>query len=103
MSQQALSPLMQVMDTPLALVSHLHTPMIRLQQETIMPFIVQQQLHMVPVREEHRFCSIPAAILSSQVQVIFMPPVHFSIFMVQRGTIATFMGGAAAIGMPIEV
>jgi hypothetical protein len=28
-----------------------------------------------------------AAILSSQVQVIFIPPWHFSIFMVQRGTI----------------
>jgi hypothetical protein len=31
---------------------------------------------------------VAAAISSSQQQVIFMPPVHFSIFMVQRGIMA---------------
>ena len=34
------------------------------------------------------------AILSSQTQVIFMPPVHFSILMVQRGIIMPVMAGA---------
>jgi hypothetical protein len=33
------------------------------------------------------------AILSSQLQVIFIPPVHFSIFMVQRGIIMPVMAG----------
>jgi hypothetical protein len=31
---------------------------------------------------------VAAAISSSQVHMIFMPPVHFSIFMVQRGIMA---------------
>jgi hypothetical protein len=31
------------------------------------------------------------AILSSQLQVIFMPPAHFSILTVQRGTIMKFV------------
>jgi hypothetical protein len=30
---------------------------------------------------------MPAAVWSSQVQVIFIPPWHFSIFIVHRGTI----------------
>jgi hypothetical protein len=33
------------------------------------------------------------AILSSQLQVIFMPPVHFSIFIMQRGIIIPVMAG----------
>ena len=43
MSQQALSPLVQVMQQPSSVISHLHMPMVRLQQQTIMPFIMQQQ------------------------------------------------------------
>ena len=43
---------------------------------------------------------MPADIASSQVQVIFMPPVHFSIFMVQRGTIIMFMP-AGIVAPPI--
>jgi hypothetical protein len=35
-------------------------------------------------------------ILSSQLQVIFMPPVHFSIFIVQRGIIIPVMAGFIA-------
>jgi hypothetical protein len=37
------------------------------------------------------------AALSSQLHVIFMPPVHFSIFMVQRGIISHW----APVGMAI--
>jgi len=62
-------------------------PIVRLQQETIMPFIMQQQLTIPPASMVQRFCIIEAATGSSHEQVIFMPPVHFSIFMVQRGTI----------------
>ena len=42
---------------------------------------------MPPASMVQRFCIMLQAIASSQVQVIFMPPVHFSILMVQRGTI----------------
>jgi hypothetical protein len=47
----------------------------------------------------HRFCIMLQAIGSSQLQVIFMPPVHFSIFMVQRGSIRKF----GAVGIPVGV
>ena len=43
---QLLSPLVQVMQTPLSVGSHLHMPIVMLQQQTIMPFIIMQQLHM---------------------------------------------------------
>jgi hypothetical protein len=56
-----------------------------------MPFIMQQQLHMPPWSIVHRFCTMLQAILSSHEQVIFMPPLHFSTFMVQRGTVIQFM------------
>ena len=81
------SPLVQVTLTPLSVISHLHMPMVKLQVQTTMPFIIMQQLTMPPASMVHKFCIMLQAILSSQVQVIFMPPVHFSIFMVQRGTI----------------
>jgi hypothetical protein len=91
MAQQSLSPLVQVMVQPFSVISHLHIPIIRLQQHTIIPFIIMQQLHMPPAIIVQRFCSMLADIASSQVQVIFMPPGHFSIFIVQRGSIIIFM------------
>jgi hypothetical protein len=87
MSQHALSPLMHVMQTPLAVISHIHMPMVRLQQQTMAPFIMQQRLHLAFAIMAHRFCSVLQAILSSQVHMIFTPPDTFSIFMVQRGII----------------
>jgi len=70
--------------------------MVRLQQQTIMPFIIMQQVHMPPARAEHRFCTMVQAMGSSHTQVIFMPPLHFSILNVQRGTIIQFMEGGIA-------
>jgi hypothetical protein len=58
-----------------------------LQQQTIIPFIMQQQLHMVPAMAMQRFCKAAAAILSSQEHMTFMPPVHFSNVILHRGTI----------------
>jgi hypothetical protein len=95
MVQQAGSPLVQVMHTPSLVGSHLHMPMARLQQHIIIPFIIMQQLHMPPAIIAQRFCSIVADMASSHVQVIFMPPVHFSIFILHRGTIIHW--GAAGI------
>ncbi len=65
-----------------------------------MPFIVQVQLHMPPAIILHRFCSVAALISSSQVQVSFMPPAHFSNFIVQRGTIIIDGVAGAIWGMP---
>jgi hypothetical protein len=76
-------------------ISHLHMPIVRLQEQITMPFIMQQQLHMEPAMLVHKLWSTPQAILSVQLHMIFMPPVHFSIFTVQRGTIMQFMPGAA--------
>jgi len=94
------SPLVQVTQTPSLVISHLHMPMVRLQQQTIMPFIMQQHVHMPPVNIVQRFCSMLVAILSSHEQVIFMPPVHFSILNVHRGTIIQFIP-ASMVGAPI--
>ncbi len=85
--QQSPSPLVQVMQTPSLVISHLHMPIVMLQQQTNMPFIIMQQLHIPPAIIVQRFCIIVADIGSSVEHVIFIPPLHFSIFMVQRGTI----------------
>jgi hypothetical protein len=90
MSQQAASPLVQVMQTPLSVISHLHMAMVMLQQQAIMPFIMQQQEHIPPAIMVQRFWIIAAEAASSLTQFIFIPPLHFSIVMVQRGTIIMF-------------
>jgi hypothetical protein len=86
-SQHLLSPLTQVTHTPVSVMSHLHMPMVMLQQHTTMPFIIMQHEHMPPAIIVHRFCIMLRAIGSSQTQVTFMPPWHFSNLNVQRGTI----------------
>lgn len=98
-SQQALSPLVQVMQMPSLVIvqSHLHMAMLHVQ--TIMPFITPQRLHMPPAIILHIFCKVAADISSSQEQVIFIPPAHFSIFIVHRGTMQMPMPGIIA-GMP---
>jgi hypothetical protein len=104
-SQHLVSPLMQVIVQPSLVMSHLHMPMVRLHCITIMPFIIMQQLTIPPESMVQRFCIMEQATASSHEQVIFMPPVHFSIFMVQRGTIMKFgiagvADGAAIPGVP---
>jgi hypothetical protein len=90
--QQPLSPLVQVTHTPLLVGSQWHMPMVKLQQQIMLPFIIMEQLHMPPASIVHRFCTMLDAMASSQVQVIFMPPSHFSILNVQRGTIIHVAG-----------
>jgi hypothetical protein len=72
---------------------------VKLQQQQVMPFIMQQQLHMPPASIVHRFCTMLVAILSSQWQVIFIPPVHFSMVIMHCGTIVMFMPGMAPPGI----
>lgn len=108
MSQHILSPLVQVTQHPFAVISHLHIAIVRLQQHTTMPFIVQHTEHMPPAIIAHRFCIIAHAAGSSQVQVIFIPPAHFSTFIVHRGTITMFdavgtVGVVVGIPIPIPV
>ena len=69
-----------------------------------MSFIIRQQLQPEAIIVQ-RFCIMEQATGSSQVMVIFIPPVHFSIFMVQRGTIIMFgiadgADGAVIAGVP---
>ncbi len=96
MSQQALSPLRQVTEQPSLVYSHLHGPQQRLNWQQVMPPQVQVSEHIWSQRALHRFCKVPQAISSSQEQISFMPPLHFSAFMVQRGSTQGVIAGAAA-------
>jgi hypothetical protein len=96
MAQHAGSPLVQVIHTPSLVGSHLHMPITSLQQHIIMPFMIMQQLHMPPAIIEQRFCNIVADDESSHLQVNFMPPAHFSVLILHRGTIIH----CGAAGMP---
>ncbi|MGK2910642.1 MAG: hypothetical protein ACSLE1_12705 [Sphingobium sp.] len=99
MSQQALSPLVHITMQPSFVISTLQAPIVRLQQHTIMPFIMQQTLHMPPAIMVQRFCIMVQAVGSSHTQVIFIPFFIFSIVMVQRGTIT--MLGIAPVMPPV--
>jgi hypothetical protein len=55
MAEHAGSPLVHVMQTPSSVASNLDRPMVRLQQQTIIPFIMQQQLQSPPVIMVQRF------------------------------------------------
>jgi hypothetical protein len=98
-AQQSSSPLVQVKHTPSLVSVHSHLHMVKQQLQHMMPFIMQQQLHMLPASILHMFCSVAAATSSSQVQVILTPPLHFSIFIVHRGTMHICMGPGATAGM----
>jgi hypothetical protein len=99
-SQQCGSPLVQVMQKPVSVISNRHMPIVKQQVQQTMPFIMQQQLHMPPASIVHRFCTMLQAILSSQTQVILHPPLHFSILKVQRGTIIQLVPGVMPVGAP---
>lgn len=47
---------------PLSVISHLHMPRVKLQLQTIMPFIMVQQLYIPPCSIEQRFCIMLHAI-----------------------------------------
>jgi len=86
-SQHLASPLVQVSETPSLVISQWHMPIVRLQQQTMVPFIMQQSVHIPPCSMVHRFWTMPAATLSSQSQTIFIPPFERSTLKVHRGTI----------------
>lgn len=90
---------MQVTQHPFAVISHLHMAIVMLQLHTIMPFMVQHSEHMPPAIIAHKFCIIVHAAGSSHSHVTFIPPAHFSTFIMHRGTIT--MLGAAGIGIEL--
>lgn len=100
-SQHWLSPLVQVRHMPESVISQRHMPMARLQVHTGMPLYIRQQVHRPPDSIEQRFCTMLQAILSSQLQVMRQPPLHFSIFSVQRGTIIMLLGVIPVDGMGV--
>jgi hypothetical protein len=100
MSQQALSPLLQVMHTPSFVGSHVQMPQVRLHWQTQMPLSMHEQLHIPSHSALHRFCNVAHETSSSHEHLIFMPPWHFSIFIVHRGTTHQPLAGGAAAGEP---
>ena len=98
MSQHILSPLVHVIVQPFFVISTLHMPIVMLQVQTIIPFIMQHMLHIPPASIWQRFCIIEHAVASSHVQLTFIPPVTFSIVIVQRGIIIMFIGIAVPAG-----
>ncbi len=101
MAEQVGSPVVHVMQTPASVASHLQRPMVRLHEQTVIPFMMAQQLQSPPAIMVQRFWSIAAETLSSQAQTIFIPPLHFSKVIVQRGTIIMFVPAGAVAVVPI--
>jgi len=86
-SQHCLSPEVQVMQQPQSVISTLQIPMVRLQVQTVTPFMVQQSEQRPPINAVHRFCTMLLAMGSSQTHVMRTPLATFSKRKVQRGTI----------------
>jgi hypothetical protein len=103
MAQHSASPVVQVKHTPPLQSVHSHLHMVKQQLQTGMPFIMQQQLHMLPASILHMFCKVAAATSSSQIQVILNPSLHFSIFIVQRGTMHICMPPGIVPGIEVPL
>jgi hypothetical protein len=96
---QCLSPLVHVIVHPMSIISTLHIPIIpTLHTHMVIPFIIMQHEHMPFCIIIMRLAIIAAEVLSSNVQVIRMPPGHVSMAMVQRGAI--IMPGVLPVIIP---
>jgi hypothetical protein len=82
----------QVIVQPSAVISHLQAAMVMEQVIIGMPFIIMQQDIMPPCIMVIMFCIIEHCILSSHIHMIFMPPSHLVMVILQRGIIIMFMG-----------
>lgn len=100
-SMQPLSPEVHVTVQPLAVISHLQLAIAIVQFIMGMPFIIMQQEIIAPCIMVIMFCIIEHCILSSQLQVMVMPPSHLAMAIVHRGIIIMLEGiHIAGIGMP---
>jgi hypothetical protein len=96
---KCLSPLVHVIVHPMSIISTLHIPIIpTLHTHMVIPFIIMQHEHMPFCIIIMRLAIIAAEVLSSNVQVIRMPPGHFSMAMVHRGAI--IMPGVLGVIIP---
>lgn len=86
------------MHTPSGVYSHLQKPQQKLHWQTVMPLNMQQTLHKPPASILHKFCRVPQATGSSQVQLILQPSLHFSTVRVQRGSTHQL----AVVGLGVE-
>src|SRR4029078_4904917 len=86
MAWQALSPLVQLMQQPSFVYSHLQIPTVTVRVQQQVALQVQAQLHRLSDSMGQRFCSVPRATSSSQRQWILQPFEVFSNSTVQRGT-----------------
>jgi hypothetical protein len=100
-SQHCLSPLVQVMQQPSFVISHLQWQLVNEHLQHSMPLHMQQQLHRPSHSILQRFCSVAHDISSSHLQCILKPPVHFSNFILQRGTTHMLPAIGAAAGNPV--
>jgi len=55
MAEHVGSPLVHVMQTPFSVASHLQWPVVRLHEQTVMPFMTAQQLQSPPAIMVQRF------------------------------------------------
>ena len=85
-SQQALSPVSQVMQQPSAVGSQVVWQQQRLTWQTVWPLNVQQQLQHWPASILQSCCRVAAATSSSHLQWILQPVFVFSIRSSHRGT-----------------
>jgi hypothetical protein len=101
------SPLMHMIDTPSEVFLHSVLAMAMLHRQIIIPFIVQQRLHMpLPIMRQ-RFCRVAVDISSSQTQLILIPLACFSNVIWQRGIIMAacgiIVGISAMVPIPIAL
>jgi hypothetical protein len=90
----------QVMQQPSFVISHLQWQLANEHLQHSMPLHMQLQLHRPSHSILQRFCSVAHDISSSHLQCILNPPVHFSNFILQRGTTHMLPAIGAAAGIP---
>jgi hypothetical protein len=101
MAQHCLSPLVQVMQQPSLVYSHLQWQLVNEHLQHSKPLQLQTQLHRPSHSILQRFCSVAHDISSSHLQCILKPPVHFSNSILQRGTTHILPAIGAAAGKPV--
>jgi hypothetical protein len=97
-SQHCLSPLVQVMEQPSLVFSHLQLANAKLHWQQQTPFLQQQHEQQPSHSMRQRFCSAPQATSSSHLQRILQPSCVFSNLIVQRGTTFQFENVGVGLG-----
>jgi hypothetical protein len=92
--QHSASPEVQVMQQPSAVISQVHLHMVMLQQQTQLPFWTQQTLQRQPADWAQRAWIMLQVTSSSHLQIIFMPPAHFSRVILHFGTVRQLIWAA---------